>query len=140
MLPISISYDDLCLHKKIKKNINGRAIFVIVVVERWASFYRIYDRQNVPASGISKIGRFGPGFPWSTCRSVYWKEILRIFDRFVLPLFSARTFLAGEFAILKSVIFWVLIFVFEFLLLELHISFTFVNAEKLTNQISKTAS
>ncbi len=38
--------------KIIKENINGRAIFVIVVVERWASFYCIYDRQNVPASDI----------------------------------------------------------------------------------------
>ncbi len=39
--------------QKIKENINGRAIFAIVVVERWAPFYRIYDRQNVPASDIS---------------------------------------------------------------------------------------
>ncbi len=34
MLIISISSDDVYLHKKIKENINGRAIFVIVVVER----------------------------------------------------------------------------------------------------------
>ncbi len=34
MLAISISFDDLCMHKKIKENIYGRAIFVIVVVER----------------------------------------------------------------------------------------------------------
>ncbi len=54
MRVISISFDDLCLHKKIKEDINGRAIFVIVVVERWAPFYRIFDRQNVPASDISK--------------------------------------------------------------------------------------
>ncbi len=40
--------------KIIKENINGRAIFVIVVVERWAPFYRIFDRQNVAASDISK--------------------------------------------------------------------------------------
>ncbi len=53
MLAISIPSDDLCLHCKIKENINGRAIFVIVGVERWASFYRIYDRQNVLASDIS---------------------------------------------------------------------------------------
>ncbi len=39
--------------KKNKENIDGRTIFMIVVVERWASFYRIYDRQNVPASDIS---------------------------------------------------------------------------------------
>ncbi len=44
MLAILISSDDLCLHKKIKETINGRAIVVIVVVERWASFYCIYDR------------------------------------------------------------------------------------------------
>ncbi len=54
MLVISILSDDLCLHKKIKENINVRAIFVIVVVERWAPFYRIFDRQNVPASDFSK--------------------------------------------------------------------------------------
>ncbi len=54
MLVISISSDDLCLHKKIKENINGRAVFVFVVVERWVPFYSIIDRQNVPASDISK--------------------------------------------------------------------------------------
>ncbi len=54
MLTISISSDDLCVHKKIKENIYGRAIFVIVVVERRASFYRIFDLQSVPASEISK--------------------------------------------------------------------------------------
>ncbi len=54
MLAISISSYDLCLHKRIKENINGRAIFVIVVVERWASFYGIFERQNVPASDISR--------------------------------------------------------------------------------------
>ncbi len=54
MLAISILSIDLCLHEKIKESINGRAIFVIVVVERWALFYSIFDRQNVPASDISK--------------------------------------------------------------------------------------
>ncbi len=54
MLAISISSDDLCSHKKIKEIINGSAIFAFVVVERCDSFYRIFDRQNVPASDISK--------------------------------------------------------------------------------------
>ncbi len=54
ILVISISSDGLCLHKKIKENINRRAIFVMMVVERWAPLYRIFDRQNVPASDISK--------------------------------------------------------------------------------------
>ncbi len=53
MHAISILSDDLCLHSKIKENVNGGAIFVIMVVERWASFNRIYDQQNVPASDIS---------------------------------------------------------------------------------------
>ncbi len=53
MLIISIPSDNLCLHKKIKETINGIAIFVIVAVERRAYFYRIYDRQNVPASHTS---------------------------------------------------------------------------------------
>ncbi len=53
MLAIPIDFNDFCLHKTIKENINGRAIFVIVVVERWALFYRIFDRQKVPASDIS---------------------------------------------------------------------------------------
>ncbi len=52
MFAISIPSADLCLHQKNEENVNGRAIFVIVVVERWASFHRIYDRQNVPASDI----------------------------------------------------------------------------------------
>ncbi len=51
MLVISIPSADLCLQQKME-NVNGRAIFVIVVVERWASFYRIYDRQNKLASNI----------------------------------------------------------------------------------------
>ncbi len=46
MFAISIPSDDLCWHYKIKENIYGRAIFVIVVVERKAYFYRIYDRQK----------------------------------------------------------------------------------------------
>ncbi len=33
--------------KKIEENINGRAIFMIVAIERPTSIYRIYDRQNV---------------------------------------------------------------------------------------------
>ncbi len=53
MLVISTPSADLCLHRNIEENVNGRAIFVIVVVERWASFYRIYDRQNVLAADIS---------------------------------------------------------------------------------------
>ncbi len=53
MFAISIASNDLCSHYKFMENINGRAIFVIVVVERWASFYRIYDRQNDTASDIS---------------------------------------------------------------------------------------
>ncbi len=53
MLVISIPSADQCSHQNIEENVNGIAIFVIVVVERWAPFYRIYDRQNVPASDIS---------------------------------------------------------------------------------------
>ncbi len=53
MFAISIPSDDLCLHYKNKENINGWAIFVIVVVKRGASFYRIYDQQNVSALDIS---------------------------------------------------------------------------------------
>ncbi len=49
----SIPYADLCLQQKIEENVNGRAIFKIVVVERWASFYHINDRQNVLASNTS---------------------------------------------------------------------------------------
>ncbi len=40
--------------QKIKENLKVRAIFVIVVVERWGSFCRILDRQSVPASDNSK--------------------------------------------------------------------------------------
>ncbi len=53
MLVLSISSNNICLHRKIEENTNGRAIFMIVNVGRWASFYHIYDRQNVMASNIS---------------------------------------------------------------------------------------
>ncbi len=52
MLVISIPSDDLCLQPKLEVNINGWATFVIVAVEREASFYCIHDRQNVLASNI----------------------------------------------------------------------------------------
>ncbi len=52
MLVISIPSDNLCLHQEIVENINGRAIFVTVVIERRTSFFRIYDRQNDLASNI----------------------------------------------------------------------------------------
>ncbi len=52
MFVIFIPSDDLCVHPKIEENVNGRAIFVIKVVERWASFYRLFPRQNVPTSDI----------------------------------------------------------------------------------------
>ncbi len=55
------------------------------------------------------------------------------------PIFSARTFLSGELAILKSGIFRIQIFLFGFSSLELQTSFEFVNAKVLTNVISKTA-
>ncbi len=53
MLIISLLSADLCLHQNIEENVNGRAIFVVVVVERWASFNRISDRQNILASDNS---------------------------------------------------------------------------------------
>ncbi len=53
MLVISIPSDGLCLHQKMVENINGRAIFLMTVIERGTSFYRINDRQNVLASDIS---------------------------------------------------------------------------------------
>ncbi len=87
-----------------------------------------------------KIGRFGPGFQWTKCRSIYWKENQRIFDQFALSVFSAQTFFTGDLAILKNGIFWIQIFLFGFLSLESQISYNFVNAVRLTNQISKTAS
>ncbi len=53
MLAILIAFDGLCLHLKINESINDRADFVIVVVGRYTSFYRIYDWQIVPALDIS---------------------------------------------------------------------------------------
>ncbi len=61
-----------------------------------------------------EIGRFGPGYQWSKCRSILWKGNQRIFDQFVLSLVSAWTYLTGELAILKSVIFWIQLFLFGF--------------------------
>ncbi len=45
MLAITIPSDHFCLHPKIEESIDGRAIIVLVVVQRKASFERIYDRQ-----------------------------------------------------------------------------------------------
>ncbi len=56
MLVISIPFAELCLHLKIEEDVNGRAISLIVVVERWTSFYRIHDRQNVLAPDTSENG------------------------------------------------------------------------------------
>ncbi len=53
MLVISIPSDDLRSHQKIVENINGRAIFVILVIERWTSFYGIFDWKKVLTSNIS---------------------------------------------------------------------------------------
>ncbi len=53
MLAIFIPSTELCLHQKNDESVNGRTIFVIVVVERWASFYRIHDRHSVLAADIS---------------------------------------------------------------------------------------
>ncbi len=53
MLVISISSVFLWLHQKFEESVNGRAIFVIVVVERWAYFYCIYDQQLDLAMDIS---------------------------------------------------------------------------------------
>ncbi len=60
------------------------------------------------------IGRFKPGFQWTKCRSIFWKENQRLFDKFVLNLFSARTFLIGDLAILKSGFFWIQMFYSNF--------------------------
>ncbi len=38
MLVINVPSDAFCLQPKIEENLNGRAIFVIVAVERYVSF------------------------------------------------------------------------------------------------------
>ncbi len=45
MLVISIPSDDLLLHQRILENINGRAIFVIVVIERWTSLSHLWPAK-----------------------------------------------------------------------------------------------
>ncbi len=87
-----------------------------------------------------KIGRLWLKFRWSKSRSIFWKGNQRMFDQFSLPLFSTRTFLTGELAILKSVIFWIQTCLFGFSSLILQTSFKFINAKRLTNKLSKTAS
>ncbi len=82
-----------------------------------------------------KVGRFRPGFQWTKCRSIPWKENQRIFDQFVLSLFSARTFLTGDLAISKSENFWIQIFLFGFLSSDLQTSFKLVDAKKVNEQI-----
>ncbi len=105
MLAISIPCDTLCLHKKMRKTtmvepfswlwwLNVELLFIAFMT----------GRMFRPRISL-KIGRFGPGFQWSKCRSIFWKEILRIFDQFLLPIFSTRTFSTWELAVLKSAIF-----------------------------------
>ncbi len=48
---------------KNEEKVNSRAIFVIVVVERWASLYRINDRQGVLAWEISWKRPIWSGIP-----------------------------------------------------------------------------
>ncbi len=69
---VSNSSNYLCMHQT---NINRTAIFLIVVVERWASFYHNYDRQNVLASNISSNRPF-----WAWI-SIIEKEII-ILERY----------------------------------------------------------
>ncbi len=61
MLVIYISSDYLCWHMKAKGNMNGIAIFVIVIDERSAPFYRIFDRHNFP---VSEITNKRPTWTW----------------------------------------------------------------------------
>ncbi len=53
MLIISILSADLYLLQKLEETVNGRAIFLIVVADSWASLYLLYDRRNLLASDIS---------------------------------------------------------------------------------------
>ncbi len=62
------------------------------------------------------------------------------FYQFSMSLFSTRTYLTEELAILKSGSFRNQIFLFGFSSLKLQTSFGFLNAKSLTNQSSKTAS
>ncbi len=78
-------------------------------------------RPRIPLT----IGRFGPGFQWAKWRSIFGKENQRIFDQFGLSLFSARTSLPWELAVLKSGIFWIQIPLFWFLSLKLQFSYNF---------------
>ncbi len=48
MLAISIPSNDQRLHTQMGVNINGRTSFLMVTLERFASFYRIYDRGKFP--------------------------------------------------------------------------------------------
>ncbi len=87
------SSDGLCLHQKVEEKINGGTIFVAVVVGRWAFFIAFMTGKMFRPRIALKIGRFGPGFQWSKCRSIFWKENQRILGQLVLSLFPARTFL-----------------------------------------------
>ncbi len=76
-----------------------------------------------------KIRRFGPGFQWTKCRSIFWKEDQRIFGQLVLSLSSARKYLTRKLAILKSGIFGIQIFLFGLVSLDLQTSFKIANAK-----------
>ncbi len=138
MLAISILSNDLCLHtKKVRKTSMVEPFLWLWWLNVEPHFIAFLTGKMVRLRIPLKIGRFGPGFQWTKCRSIFEKENQRMFDQFVLPLFAVRTCLTGELAILKSGIFWIQMFLFGFLSFELQISYTFVNAKILTNLISK---
>ncbi len=62
-----------------------------------------------------------------------------MFDQISLTFYSTRSFLTGELAILKSVIFEFK-YVYSDFPLKLQTSIKLVNAKRLTNKLSKTAS
>ncbi len=92
MLVISISTDDLWLHQKIEENFNGRAIFVIMVVERLPSFIAFMTGKMFWLQISFKIGRFEPGSQRSKSRSIFWIENQRILELFSLSSFSTQMF------------------------------------------------
>ncbi len=119
MLVISIPSIDLCLHKKMRKTSMVEPFSWLWWLTAEHRFIAFMTGKMFWLQKYLQIDRFGAGFQWSKSSSIFWRESQRIFDQFSLSLFSTRTFLTEELAILKSEIFWTQLDLFGFLSLQL---------------------
>ncbi len=116
---LAIPPGEFSLHQTIGGNINGRAIYVIVAVQRWLFFERFYARQNVSVlEYLLTTGSFGTGVLWSNTISPVWKENQHILYQLPLPTNSNWLF-KHKISHYENRIFWNSIISFRFKSLKL---------------------